>query len=184
MPLLRRARPDDLDDLTLVEATAWQTTYADILPAPYLHALTPSALAPRWHHRLHRTGETIWVTQVGARVVGYASLGASRDPDLDDGFAGELYELYVHPRLQGRGLGRDLLAHAWTVLAAQGHRWGTLWVLEANRRTRFIYERAGLLPDGQRRILRVGGAAIPALRYALPLNPLDLSSLLPQAQGR
>ena len=178
MPVLRRARPEDASDLAQVEAMAWRTAYRGILPGRFLGALTPERLIPRWQERIRRSQESLWVAQLGPHVVGYVSLGSSRDRDMEAGFAGELYELYVHPRLQGRGLGRELLSLAWELLAAQGHRWGTLWVLEANRSARFFYERAGLLADGRRSILHVGGIPVPAVRYARALNPIDLHALL------
>lgn len=111
--------------------------------------------------------------QVGAHVVGYSVSGPCRDKDMEPGFAGEIYELYVHPRLQGRGLGADLMAHTWGQLAAQGCRWGVLWVLEANDRARYFYERNGMVVDRQRRPYSVRGFKVMAVRYAQPLNPID-----------
>lgn len=92
---------------------------------------------------------------------------------MDIGFAGEIYELYVHPRLQGRGLGRDLMEQTWAELSRRLHRWGVLWVLEENRRARYFYERNGMTVDRKRRPYHIRGHRVMAVRYARPLNPFD-----------
>jgi ribosomal protein S18 acetylase RimI-like enzyme len=150
VPRIRRATLEDAPDLAVVEAAAWQAAYAGILPSRYLRTLQPDSLTRR-----------------------------CRDADMDPGFAGEIYELYVHPRLQGRGLGGDLMAHTWAQLSRQPYRWGVLWVLEDNRRARFFYERTGMVIDRKRRPYSVRGFEVMAVRYAQPLNPIDpLAALL------
>ena len=47
----------------------------------------------------------------------------------------------------------------------------TLWVLEENERARRFYEIAGMRPDGARKVEVFEGAALPHVRYALPLAP-------------
>lgn len=178
VPRIRRATLEDAPDLAVVEAAAWQAAYAGILPSRYLRTLQPDSLTRRWRHRLQHH-EQVWVIQVGAHVVGYSVSGPCRDADMDPGFAGEIYELYVHPRLQGRGLGGDLMAHTWAQLSRQPYRWGVLWVLEDNRRARFFYERTGMVIDRKRRPYSVRGFEVMAVRYAQPLNPIDpLAALL------
>lgn len=49
-----------------------------------------------------------------------------------------VHALYVHPRAQGRGIGRALLAEAQATAGALD-----LWVLEQNRHARRFYTRAG-----------------------------------------
>lgn len=157
----------------MVESVSWQHAYRGVLPGRYLRTLHPSRLVQRWTHRLRAGRDQVWVIQVGAHVVGYSVSGPCRDEDMDPGFAGEIYELYVHPRLQRRGLGRDLMAQTWAELSRQQHRWGVLWVLEDNRSARFFYERSGMVIDRKRRPYNVRGFKVMAVRYAQPLNPFD-----------
>ena len=88
------------------------------------------------------------------------------------GFAGELYELYVHPRHQGRGHGSALLSHIWQQRAAMGHLWGVLWVLEANAPAQTFYARQGMQIDGNRGRSWVRNQQFPIVRFARPLNPV------------
>ena len=173
MPTLRRARADDAAALAVVESASWRAAYQGILPGHYLRSLEPTRLTHRWRHHLNRADDPVWVAQIGAHVVGYSSSGTCRDEDMEPGFAGEIYELYVHPRLQGRGLGRDLMEQTWSDLGRHLHRWGVLWVLEQNHSARCFYERNGMTIDRNRRPYHICGHRVMAVRYARPLNPFD-----------
>jgi len=52
--------------------------------------------------------------------------------------------LVVHPRLQGRGLGRALLLHAFSVFQQRREGFVDLRVLEDNLRARRLYESVGM----------------------------------------
>lgn len=52
--------------------------------------------------------------------------------------------LVVHPRLQGRGLGRALLLNAFKVFQQRREGFVDLKVLEDNQRAQRLYERAGM----------------------------------------
>lgn len=173
MPRLRRLTLDDAADLALIESAAWRVAYEGILPGRSLRRMTPQALAAQWKRRLQKKGELRWGILLGARMVGYCTAGFCRDRDMEHGFAGEIFELYVHPRLQGRGLGWELMEQTWADLEGHGFRWGVLWVLEDNQQARRFYERCGLSHDGARKRLLHGGRKVWAVRYTRPLNRLD-----------
>ena len=52
--------------------------------------------------------------------------------------------LVVHPRMQGRGLGRALLLNAFKVFQQRREGFVDLKVLEDNRRAQRLYESAGM----------------------------------------
>ncbi len=178
MPTIRPLQSSDAWALGIVEAESWRHAYARLLPPASLVQLQSDALARRWRRRLHGRPGGAWGVEEDGVVVAYATAGPARDPDLEPGFAGELAELYVHPGWQGRGLGTPLLAHAWQQLAASGMRWGVLWVLRDNLPARAFYERHGMSPDGATRRHRVAGGRVPTVRYARPLQHLDLLAVL------
>ena len=78
---------------------------------------------------------------------GWASMGASRDPDAAEG-TGELRALYVHPDHWGRGIGRALVEHVILALREMGYDEVTLWSFAHNDRARRLYEEAGFERDG------------------------------------
>jgi GNAT superfamily N-acetyltransferase len=94
-------------------------------------------------------------------VVGFVSVGASRDADA----SGELFAIYVEPDHWGTGVGGDLLAAGEQRLRELGHTDAILWVLEDNPRARRFYERAGWSRDGARRPITFLGVEVPEARY-------------------
>lgn len=76
------------------------------------------------------------------RVVRRGWVRVLRDGHGPAGFSirdgGRLHGLYVHPRAQGRGIGRALLGEAQAQV-----RWLDLWVLVDNTRARRFYTRNG-----------------------------------------
>ena len=53
--------------------------------------------------------------------------------------------LAVHPCVQGQGLGRALLLHAFQVFKQRGEPYVDLKVLESNQRARLLYESADMV---------------------------------------
>lgn len=72
---------------------------------------------------------------------------------------GELYVVAVHPRAQGRGLGRFVVAEALRRLAAAGCDTAELYVDAANTAGLALYRWAGFTPGVEHRCVRV---ALPA----------------------
>jgi GNAT superfamily N-acetyltransferase len=104
---------------------------------PYLPNLHKEDEIRLWIRDILLSGHEVVVAEVGDRPAGFAAL----DGD-------ELAHLYVHPGLQGRGIGDALLARVQELRPA-GFR---LWVFQRNTSARRFYERRGLhlveLTDG------------------------------------
>ncbi|GAA0360860.1 hypothetical protein GCM10010319_42950 [Streptomyces blastmyceticus] len=95
-------------------------------------------------------------------VVGWVSFGPYRGAEAD---TGELYALYVHPRLIGTGVGRMLLTAVHTDAVTCDFRTLLLWVLRDNPRARRFYELAGYAPDGAVQYDDYDGIPVPEVRY-------------------
>ena len=85
----------------------------------------------------------VTVAEEGGRIVGVLVLGASRRGFLLDNVA-------VHPAVQGRGVGRNLLSRAEDEARRAGHR--SIWLYTHQRMTesRALYERIGYVEVGRR----------------------------------
>jgi GNAT superfamily N-acetyltransferase len=164
---IRPLTRDDIDPVAAVHVRACQAGYAGILPADGLDALDPADRAARLRDRPPGPGERTLVAVVDGAVAGFAMLGPYRGEDGP----GELYALYVDPGRWGAGTGRALLTAARAELSGAGYPEMRLWVLEANRRGRRFYERAGLTPDGVRQMYtpRGGTVEVPKVRYTTRL---------------
>jgi GNAT superfamily N-acetyltransferase len=157
---IRLASPDDALAVETIRIHGWRSAYRHVFPPADLDALPIDP--ERWRPRLHvpPPGWTTFVCEVRGRVVGFASVGPSRD---EDGF-GELYAIYVDPDAWSTGAGRALLEAAEEQLGSAFDA-ALLWVLEDNPRARRFYERAGWAPDGARKAEERFGVRAPEIRY-------------------
>ena len=168
--LVVRAMTDaDVDAVAEVHVRTWQAAYAGIMPAAVLDALDPAVSAARRRERKLPDGARTVVADEDGQVVGFASFGPYRvqgtKDDYDYGY-GEVYAIYVRPGHWGTGAGRALMAAAREGLA--GYPEFRLWVLEDNHRARRFYEKAGLVPDGEREFYTPPGAQekLAEIRYS------------------
>jgi GNAT superfamily N-acetyltransferase len=162
---VRLATGDDALAVETIRVRGWRTAYRHVLPAAELDAMP---VAPeRWRPRLATPprGWTTFVAEEGGEVVGFASVGPSRD----EAGLGELYAIYVDPARWSTGAGRALLERAEEQLCSE-YDTATLWVLEDNPRARRFYETAGWVPDGGRKAEERWGVRAPELRYRKELR--------------
>ena len=137
---------DDADELGEVHVRVWQETYAGIMPADFLASLDPRSRAEMWRTRAASPctdGQTLVARGRDGRIVGFISVGPSRDEDAPT--RDELYVINLLARAQGTGLAQQLLERGL------GDRDATLWVAEDNRRARRFYVRNGFAAEGARK---------------------------------
>ncbi|HKC19862.1 MAG TPA: GNAT family N-acetyltransferase [Candidatus Dormibacteraeota bacterium] len=139
--VVRPAEIGDAAAIARVHVETWRTAYRGLLPDDFLASLDQAGYEKRWARTLKDGAGRVYVAEDGGRVVGFASGGPERAGE--DGFAGELYAIYVLAEAQGHGHGRRLVRGV-----AQGLRDVKLadmivWVLRDNRAARHFYERLG-----------------------------------------
>ncbi len=117
-PVIRRAAPSDALAIALVQAYTWKTTYAGLLPEAVLDAMLDRVYqrAQRWKEDLEQS-ENCFAAELDGVVIGFASYGESRSPDVA---CGEIYGLYVLKPFQGQGVGKLLLAQCSYALRRLG----------------------------------------------------------------
>ncbi|MEW2575476.1 GNAT family N-acetyltransferase [Streptomyces syringium] len=156
----------DIEAVSGIRVTGWQTAYAGVVPQPYLDAMTveDDARQRRTWFTLSR-GQALDLVAVddAAVPVGWASLGQYRGEGEER--PGELYALYVRPDLIGTGVGRLLLQEVHRHAAARRFDSMLLWVLRDNPRARRFYETAGYTADGAVRSDLYGEVEFPEVRY-------------------
>jgi GNAT superfamily N-acetyltransferase len=168
---VRPAEPRDAAGIAGVHTETWQVAYVHVFGPDRLGELSVDERARRWRAILEgaRPGSRTLVAERDARIVGFASVGPTRDTD-DRAPSGELYGIYSHPDEWGRGTGTKLLSAAVAELQAFGHDAASLWVLDDNPRARAFYEREGWGVDGMRKRGEFLGLLVDEVRYrrALP----------------
>lgn len=162
--LVREATPDDAEPIAAVHIASWREAYAGVLPDAFLDGLDVAERADEWREILTDTprGMSIWVAEDEGRVVGFASLGPSRDEDAERTTL-EIYTIYLEPSAWGHGIARELMR---TVLAEVPEGAPvTLWSLDSNARANHFYRRNGFVRDGVEKVEQIGGQYYTEVRH-------------------
>lgn len=162
---VRLARADDADEIGRIQVETWRAAYTGLMPDEAIAGFDVEARQRMWHEglgRMPRPGSATFVVEDGGEVVGFASVGASRDEDAEQ--EAELYAIYLHPSRWGTGIGRALLQRAEESMRSSGFRRALLWVLEGNERAERFYRAAGWEQDG-RKVEEFQGATVTELSY-------------------
>lgn len=165
MVTVRLAGVEDADEIGRIQVETWRAAYTGLMPDEAVASFDVESRQRLWREGLARTpraGSATFVVEDGGEVVGFASVGASRDEDADQ--EGELYAIYLHPSRWDRGIGRALLLRAEESMRSSGFRQAVLWVLEGNERGERFYRAAGWEQD-DRKADEFQGAAVTELRY-------------------
>ena len=163
--VIRAGTPVDADAVGRVHVRTWQAAYRHVFPRERLGELSVERRAAQWRE------SPPLVAEVEGTVVGFVSVGASRDRDAN----GELFAIYVDPDHWGSGVGRALIAAGEQLLRELGYTDVILWVLEDNPRARRFYERAGWRADGTSRPITFLGIKVPEVRYRKRLGASSAS---------
>jgi GNAT superfamily N-acetyltransferase len=155
---IRAAEVSDAGAIAAVHVASWQVAYRDLLPEGVLAGLSVAGREQMWSAILGEPSprSAIYVAARCGAVLGFASIGVSRDGDAG-GDVGELSALYLQPRHWRQGIGRRLHAAVVAGLGDLGFSTATLWVLEGNDRALRFYEQTGWVEDGQFKVDRGPG---------------------------
>jgi GNAT superfamily N-acetyltransferase len=164
---IRPAVHADALEIARVFVESWRWAYPGLVPQTYLDALSAQRHARHWAAAIAaKTSASIWVAHDERGCCGMASAGPARTMRYG---VGEVYTLYVSPRVAGRGVGHSLLAYTVAQLKATMHASAILWVLENNVRARRFYAREGWSDDGKRGQEEIAGSSLTVVRYGRAL---------------
>jgi GNAT superfamily N-acetyltransferase len=161
---IRDARHADVAAIARVHVDSWRTTYAGLVPEPYLAGLSYERSEQQWLRGLDNTtspGIFMVAETDDGQVVGFANGGPEREGRND--YQGELYALYLLQAYQQQGLGRPLVAGTASRLLQRGLMNMLVWVL-ADNPSRGFYERLG----GQfvaEKPIEIGGVTLSEVAY-------------------
>ncbi len=156
---VRTAWAADAEGIAAVQARAWRSAYADLLPAAMLADLDEARVAESWRAALVRppSGQHhVLVALDDDRVVGFTATAPCADADAE-GVDGEVLVFHVDPDATRRGHGSRLLAALADTLRADGFRRGYVWLFAADDPQRQFFTSAGWAPDGAHRELDLYG---------------------------
>jgi ribosomal protein S18 acetylase RimI-like enzyme len=161
---IRPALISDAAALARVHVDSWRAAYGGLVPDSSLRRFTYEWREERFREAIAAHAEETYVVQQDEQVVGFLTLGAARDADMDVSLTGEIWGIYISPKYWRKGIGRKVAQEAETVLKSRGYKTIVLWVLEDNRQARQFYAALGFEPDGASRIID-WGTPLKAVRY-------------------
>lgn len=164
--VLREANQNDINGIADVHVSSWQTTYVGQVPQRYLNELSRTSSAVIWTETLTKPKTRIIVAEDNNTIVGFVSIGPSRDQDADSTVS-EIYAIYLLETVKGRGLGRALWSEAFQFLKSDGYEHVTLWVLDTNTTARNFYSHVGLTSDGTSKSAVIAERQVIELRYRM-----------------
>ncbi|RJQ57792.1 MAG: GNAT family N-acetyltransferase [Desulfobacteraceae bacterium] len=138
--LIRSAHPGDAEAIARIYVDTWRSTYRNILPQGYLEGMRYDRAALSIQQGLIDPQNHFLVAEEAQGAVGYIAGGVERTQDPV--YGGEVYEFYLLPAFQRRGLGRRLLSALAHQLENRSLHSMMVWVLAANPNRRF-YEKTG-----------------------------------------
>src|SRR5688500_4866914 len=127
---VRVAWADDAPAIGGLQARAWRTTYAGLLPAEALP--DEATVTEAWRASMTRPEDArnrVLVALERNRVVGFAVVGPASDPDCDPISDAELLELTVDAGERGKGHGSRLLTAAVETMAADRFTRAVFWAI-------------------------------------------------------
>lgn len=170
--MIRSATPSDAIAIAQVHIRSWQHAYRELMPKEYLDSLyrTLHQRALYWANAIQAGDSTLLVAELDKQIIGWISVGASRDLDAAANNAGEVMALYVLQEHWHTGISPALWHAGLQSLIEQGHCRLTLWVLLRNDRAIRFYRKAGWVEEtGTRRPLARGGVTLEEVRYRCPI---------------
>ena len=81
--ILRPAEDRDVHQLAEVHVLTWQRAYVGIVPQSTLDGLSAENRRPGWVERLAKGGVSTWVAVENDRILGFVTVGPSRDDGSD-----------------------------------------------------------------------------------------------------
>jgi GNAT superfamily N-acetyltransferase len=162
---VRVAWTDDAEAIAELQAHAWATSYAGLVPAA--GELRAADFAQLWRDALTRPADARHRALVALdrnRVVGFAITTPATDPDCDPVTDGELMELTVSAEEQGKGHGSRLLQAAVDTMVADRFTRAVTWLVADDDTLRRFLTEAGWAPDTAHRTLDLDGTGTTQVR--------------------
>jgi Sortase and related acyltransferases len=163
---IRQCKPTDAEAVENLRIASWQAGFSGILPDRFLRNLTGDIERRRTDTIERGKIGVDLVAFIDDELVGWASGGPNRDPDLNPHHYAEMYACYIKPGHWRSGIGRKLVIQALEALEQQRPQKITAWILCDNIRSRELAHSLGFVLDGAERIYDDAGIAVAMVRYA------------------
>ena len=144
---IRPAVAADACAIAEIHYAGWQIAYAHVVSEEQMAAKLPERRIPFWQARIADPEDLVLIAEdESGRAQGFVYAGKVLDHDIRKGslagFDCEIYSLHCRKDVQGRGLGRLLMAATARAFQRRGRTALMLWAYRDNAYRRF-YETIG-----------------------------------------
>ncbi len=148
---VRLALPSEAAQLAAIQRRGWVQQLPPEVAEAILTDVDLDAMTGSWHAAIVRPPLAqfrVLAAVADERVVGFAAVGPSADPDAEPGSDGTVAEFTIDPQAQRRGHGSRLLNACVDTLRADGFERATWWVRSTDDVVRRFLVEAGWAADG------------------------------------
>ena len=152
---VRRALPAEAEAIAALQRRSWSQVYPEAVAGRLLSGTDLAQMTDAWSAAIQRPPLATLRVLVAVdssdgrhRVVGFAAVGPSDDPDASPDSDGTVAEFAVDPAAQRLGHGSRLLQACVDTLRADGFTRATWWVRSTDDPLRGFLTGAGWGPDG------------------------------------
>jgi GNAT superfamily N-acetyltransferase len=146
----REATVLDCRAVARVHVQSWKESFAGIVPQTFLDKMSVEKRAKAFEERFSAASYRMYVAEVpGCGLVGFADVGEPRESI--NGYAGELYAIYLLPGFQRKGVGERLFNLGVDYLIGSGKGSMYLLALEVSP-YRLFYEKMGGRVVGKKQV--------------------------------
>ena len=172
---IRPAIAPDARAIAEIHYAGWLIAYANVVPEEQMATRLPERRIPFWQARIADPNAIVLIAEDEAgQAQGFGHAGDVLDHDIRAGslagFDAEIYSLHCRKDVQGKGLGRLLMAETARAFQNRGRTALMLWAYRDNAYRKF-YEKIG----GER-IAEGFDDDIPDVAYGWPLTKLSMLS--------
>jgi GNAT superfamily N-acetyltransferase len=166
---VRLALPAEAGSIAALQRRSWTQTLPADVADDVLGSVDLATMTERWEQAILRPPLAQFRVLVAVgddRVVGFAAVGPSDDPDAEAGEDGLVAEFVVDPQAQRRGHGSRLLNACVDTLKADAFVRATWWVHATDDALRGFLTGAGWAADGAHTEVAVteGGPSLKLVR--------------------
>ncbi len=148
---VRLALPVEAAQIATIQRRVWNQQLPAEVAGSVLGGVDLDDMTRSWHAAIVRPPLAqfrVLVAVTDDRVVGFAALGPSDDPDAEPGQDGIVAEFAIDPAAQRAGHGSRLLNACMDTLRTDGFGRATWWVRSTDDALRRFLTESGWAPDG------------------------------------
>jgi GNAT superfamily N-acetyltransferase len=172
MTVTRVAKPPDAAAISSIWAEAFEG-YRSWAPSDWAPPVSTPADLTRFADALRRSDVWCLLALHDKQVIGHVALSlfSMEDPDPPPAGTINLWQLFVRPAWQGRGIATWLMEAAASEARQRGFTRMRLWTPQGQSRARRFYEREGWTATGV--VHEDSPFGLPTVEYTRTLEPPD-----------